>query len=191
MTNQVSGVVEVITGPNKGGYYSIKVGGVWHGIGKMPPAFQKGAQVSFNAYLKDGQYSTVKGPIAVVDAPPPTKADTSPPAPRHPVDQAKDNYWRNKEKGDAAKDARISFFAAYERALGFVQLAIANGAFPKVEKAKPADKLDVLRAFVLEVTNELVALSSGEKAARPAATNGSGDVHQELKKLDQPPEEWE
>lgn len=172
MADTITGVIEAVAGPNKGGYYALKVGGAFYNLSKKEaPEVQKGQNVTFGFYLKDDKYKTVKGPVTVVGAP--QAPGPAPQGSNGSGSAGQSAYWAKREAGEAERDARISYFAAYERALGFVQLAIAQGAFPSLEKAKPAQKLDVLSAFVADVTQKLIANANGKdvepvKTADPA-----------------------
>jgi hypothetical protein len=70
----------------------------------------------------------------------------------------RDSYWSDKEARDIKKDERyqaeieprIVFQSSYKLAVDFVDLALRNGAFAALEKAKPTAKLEILQAFVSE-----------------------------------------
>jgi hypothetical protein len=177
MGNQVTGIVEAVAGPNKGGFYALKVGGAFYNLSsKSPPSVQKGSNVSFSFYLKNDKYKTVSGEVSTVASAPAAAA----PAANGSGSAGQSAYWAKREAGESDRDARISYFAAYERALGFVQLAIAQGAFPSLEKAKPAAKLDVLKAFVAEVAADIIASANGKevevvKAPADVGTEAAGD----------------
>jgi len=172
----VKGVIEKVSGPNKGGYYAIKVGGTFYGISKKgAPDFAEGATVEFDSYLKDGKYATVKGDITAV------KAEQKSGSGSTGYVNPKDAYWEAKDAYDKeVVQPRITYLAAYERAVGFATLAISSGAL-NFEKAKPAEKLGILEAFVEERTAAIVAASNGGDS--PAGT--------EQKEAEPTEEKWE
>lgn len=179
----VTGIIEVVAGPNKGGFYSIKIGDTWHGAGKIRPDFAKGTNVSFDAYLKDGKYSTIKGPITPVA----TSSASTGQSTAKSTYQAKEDYWASKEKHDReVVQPRITFLAAYERAIAFTDLAIRSGTLSVLEKAKATEKLDILTAFVDEVTDKIIAKSNG-KPAKVAVADADGDEQDP----DDSNEEWQ
>lgn len=180
----VTGIIEVVGGPNTGGYYSLKVGGVWHGAGKSRPGFEKGANVSFDAYLKDGKYSTIKGSITAASAAPEFTGQST----AKSSYQAKDDYWAAKEKYDReVVQPRITYLAAFERAVAFADLALRNGALAALEKAKPVEKLDILQAFVDEQTDKIIAKSNG----KPPKAGVSVDSDPNEQNPDDSNEEWQ
>lgn len=180
----VTGVIEVVAGPNKGGFFSIKIGDTWHGAGKARPPFEKGANVSFEAYVKDGKYSTIKGPISAVGS----GSTSTGPSTTKSTYQAKDDYWAAKEKYDReVVQPRITYLAAFERAVGFADLALRNGALAALEKAKPVEKLDILQAFVDEQTDKIIAKSNG----KPPKAGVSVDSDPNEQAPDDSQEEWQ
>lgn len=177
MADTITGIIEAVAGPNKGGFYALKVDGNFYNLPgrNETPSVAKGQNVTFGFYLKDGKYKTIKGPVTLV---PSAWAAPVNGTGNAVANGGRDSYWANREAEAVSRDARISYFAAYERALGLVTLAIANGAFPSLEKAKPAAKLDVLKAFVEATAEEIIDAASGKPPAEkieqtaPAAAKG-------------------
>lgn len=165
----IKGVVQAIE-VNTYGYARIKIAGAWYGGDQKGEitSVKAGDLVEIDAYEKA---STKPGgkPFnnfkmqslkKLKGASPGAKVDSGPTA-------SKDEYWAKKEANDAAKEPRISYYAASERAIQFSALALANGAFEALGKAKPAKKLEILEAFVDEQTLRIMAASYG--AVVPAA----------------------
>lgn len=163
----IKGVVQAIE-TNQWGYARLKIAGAWYGADQKGEitSVKAGDLVEIDAYEKSGKnggklfnnfksqsLKKLKGPA------PGAKVDSGPTA-------SKDEYWAKKEANDAAKEPRIAYFAASERAIQFSALAIANGGFDALGKAKPAKKLEILEAFVDEQTLRIMAASYG--AAVPA-----------------------
>jgi hypothetical protein len=127
---------------NDHGYYAFKIGEAWYNAGKKFE-FEKGDVIEFDFYLKDDKWKTVKGDISKLEQAP---AASSAPA---KGGVSRDDYWTRKEAKDDAAIPRIIYMAAYERAVQFAALALANGAL-SLEKVKQADKLDIIQKFVEE-----------------------------------------
>lgn len=68
----------------------------------------------------------------------------------------RDTYWSDKAAEDAKKGPQIAFQAAYERAIRFTDLALRNGAFDALAKAKPTGRLEILQAFVDEQAERIM-----------------------------------
>lgn len=71
----------------------------------------------------------------------------------------KDDYWRNKEANDVAREKVIRYHAARSTAVEIVNLAHTLGALPKVAKAKPDEKMDALLNEIDIVTKRLFLAS--------------------------------
>lgn len=172
---------------NAYGYTSYKIDGTWYGAdAKSGPRAGEGDQVSFEAYDKPGKdgkmwptlrlSTLVKRASTSIEA-----AGADEPGTGQPVSVVKsggyaikqndrDTYWADKAKSDASKDPRIAYFAALERAINFVDLAIRNGAFAAYSKAKDTAKLEVLTQFVGEQTQRIIQESySQQVTAAPKA----------------------
>lgn len=163
------GVVKYIDGPNNYGFYSMKIGDTKYGLGKSRPQFAVGDTVEFDYYLKDGKYATVKGPVSKAEGAP------APKPPQGSAGGSRDGYWADKDKYDReVKEPRIAFYAAYERAVLFTELAIKSGAFPALEKAKAADKLGLLESFIEDKTSELITASDPTANTRTKAASEPG-----------------
>lgn len=148
---------------NNYGYPSIKVGGTWYGGDKkVKPTFSEGDLVELDAYKNAKGYDTYKtDSLKLVTA----QADVKTAGPaigavtyvgaKTPYGQ-KEGYWANKAVEDKAKEPKIAYFASLERAIAYIDLAIRAGAFKALEKAKDADKLAILEAFVTETTQRFI-----------------------------------
>ena len=157
---------------NDWGFARVKVAGTWYGSDKKgsPPACEVGDIIEFENFTKPGKdgktYNNFKfGSFARVSGAPAGKpVDTGPTA-------SKDEYWAKKEANDAAKEPRIIYFAAFERAVQFIKLAFTAGALDAVTKVKKdADKFDVLAKLVDDTAQRLIANAYGQAAtASPAA----------------------
>lgn len=193
MSDTVNGVVEAVSRPNKGGFQAIKVEDAWYGLPKKgPPGVDKGDSVSFNFYVKDGQYKTIKGEISKKAQNAPVQGIPNQAAGKNSY-QAKDDYWAAKEKHDKeVVQPRITYLAAYERAVQFAVLAVDNGAIPGLEKAKPNDRLSVLTSFVDELTNNIILKANDTAAGAKAATDfGKNNVKEEVAEEETAEENWE
>jgi hypothetical protein len=148
---------------NKFGYLRLKVSGEWYGAdkkGEHPVA--EGDIVEMETFQNDRGYETFKFQslrkvAAAVKGAPVDKGPTA----------SKDEYWAEKEARDLAKEPRINYYAAFERATGFVALAFQVGALSALTKAKDTAKLDVLTALVDEQTQRILVASYSQEA--PAA----------------------
>jgi uridine phosphorylase len=159
------------TETNDYGYARIKVSGKFYGADKKGAIdVSVGDIVEFEAFDKPGNngkvYATFKFPSLkkVAGATPGAKVDTGPTA-------SKDEYWAKKEAADAAKEPRIQYMAAFERAVLFADLALRNGALTSFAKAKDTAKLEVLTAFVAETTQAIIKQSYAQTI--PSATTAA------------------
>lgn len=149
----IKGPIQSIS-TNDWGYVSIKVNGTFFGADKKGSvSVGEDDFVEFEAFDKPGKngkaYPTFKFPtLRKIAAPTQVQDNTPSNGGYKPPKNDKEDYWQNKGKEDAAKEPRIVYLAAYERAVKFADLALRNGAFAALEKAKPAAKLEVLQAFV-------------------------------------------
>lgn len=167
---------------NKWGFLRIQVSGTWYGSDSKKgsaPAVAGGDMVEFDAYKNDKGYDTFKfQSLKKLATPAAVAASTAKAAPVNP----KDTYWADKEAADKAKEPKIAYFAASERAIQFASLALANGAVSAFAKAKDTAKLEILTAFVDEQTQRILLASYGQKApaigAALAATE-TADVEEE------------
>lgn len=155
---------------NNYGYASIKVGGAWYGAdkSKFVPDANEGDLVEFEAFKNPKGYDTYKtqtfkkvaggaakpdgGSGQVSPGSAPTAQRTGAPSSAG----SRDTYWADKAKSDEAKQPQIAYQAAYERALGFTDLALKNGAFDALAKAKPIGRLEILQAFVDEQAERIM-----------------------------------
>ena len=160
----------------------MKVGETWYGLGKSKPQFDKGATVAFGFYLKDGKWATVKGDVKLVEQAV-AKTSTSQSSTKSSY-QAKDDYWAAKEQYEReVVQPRITFLAAYERAVHFADIVERAKAVPGLDKAKPEARLEILSAFVFELTDDLVARANAtnkatKKPAKVAAESAPADSAQ-------------
>jgi uncharacterized membrane protein YgcG len=138
---------------NDYGYTSIKVGGQWYGGDKKGDIkVGEGELVEVEVYENNKGFKTYKSQSL-------KKVAGSKPA-EGPVNKgptaSKDEYWAAKEARDAAVEPRINYFAALDRAITFVDVALRNGALVAFTKAKDPQKLDVLIALVGETTQRMI-----------------------------------
>jgi hypothetical protein len=156
----VTGQIQT-TKTNDYGFTSYKVNGSWFGADtKGPPRASEGETVSFEAYDKAGKdgrvWPTIKLASFKKSAPAGlAQAVTPPGTPYVAPAGSKDTYWADKAKTDEARDPRISYQGALERAIAFADLAFRAAALP-LPKADNK-KLDVLAAFVDETANRFLA----------------------------------
>jgi hypothetical protein len=159
------------TDPGKFGFApALKVNGVRYGAdskGNLPAGVEVGATVSFEYFDKAGkdgrQWPTYKLQSLKLAAPAAAVANggtAAAVAERNfsggKSDYAKkEDYWASKAKTDEARDPRISYQGALERAIAFADLAFRAAALP-LPKADNK-KLDVLAAFVDETANRFLA----------------------------------
>ena len=155
---------------NNYGYASIKVGGAWYGAdkSKFVPDAQEGDLVEFEGFKNPKGYDTYKtqtfkkvaGGAAKPDGGSgqvsPGSASTAQRTGAPSSAGSRDTYWADKAKSDEAKQPQIAYQAAYERALGFTDLALRNGAFDALAKAKPTGRLEILQAFVDEQAERIM-----------------------------------
>jgi hypothetical protein len=156
---------------NDYGYARIKVSGKFYGADKKGEIeVSVGDMVEFDAYDKTGNNGKVYAQFKsqslkkIAAAKAGAKVDTGPAA-------SKDEYWSKKEANDAAKEPRIQYMAAFERAVQFVDLAFRAGALAAFDKAKPTAKLEALQALVDEQTQRIVAASYAQGVAGKAPAN--------------------
>lgn len=156
MSENKQGVVKSVFGPNDYGFFKIKLEGddKWYGLGKSKPDVSKGDGVSFEFYLKDDKYPTVKGKIM--------KTGQAKPA-------ASSGQSSNLSKDEwAAKDRRSARGYAVRDAVEFLSVAQAAGALTFLDKAKPAEKFDLLTAAVGTLADKFVSYVYAEaKKAEP------------------------
>lgn len=111
----------------------------------------------------------------------------------------RDAYWSDKEARDIEKDERyqteteprIVFQSSYKLAVAFADLALRNGAFAALEKAKPTAKLEILQAFVSEQATRIMgeAYAAQQPSAAPAAVVVA-DLQSDLPEADADDSAW-
>lgn len=162
---------------NDWGYARVKVSGTYYGADKKGAVnVAVGDFVELDAYEKTGtngkQYPTFKYQSikkvedtgrsiasAATLVPAISGATASRPVVTVPYAveaQLRAAYWAGKEAKDDARDPRISYQGAYDRALTFADLALRNGAFAALGKAKDTAKLGILEAFVSEYADKIM-----------------------------------
>lgn len=153
------------TKTNDFGFTAIKVGGSWYGADKknFKPDANEGDIVEFEPFKNPKGYDTYRSQSfkKIVSAPeaPSSVGSGSPSNARAQPSVSnggRDSYWADKATEDAKKDPRIVYQSSYERAILFVDLAIKNGAFEALNKAKPTAKLEILTAFVDEQAERIM-----------------------------------
>lgn len=181
-----TGTVESVFGPNDFGFYKLKVGGVWYGAGKKPLAVNRGDTVEFDSYIKDGKYATVKGDVRIAGAQnaqnasaPTQTTGVAIPNNAKPYVNAKDAYWEAKDAYDkGVVQPRITYLAAYERAIKFAELAFSKGAVD-LAKVKDKDKLGVIEAFVDERTQKIIDAANAKPEATTAVVDSAPAANDE------------
>jgi hypothetical protein len=174
MGTPITGVVEAIDSRNTkfGEFFSVKINGRKYEHGKYAPRdIQQGDTVTLEYEAKqNGQYTnynivprTLRKETGAAPAASPSPAAAPP---------AKAAYG-----GFDARQDVISKQAAVNTALTFVELAISQGAVAPLPKtAKDAERLTLLRAWVLDEAKKFYELNTGgtwnlpeqEAAASPA-----------------------
>lgn len=182
----IQGVIQFVD-PNKFGYTpSIKVNGVKYGGdvkgSSLPDGIQQGDAVEFEAFESAGSNGKVypkykaqtlrKIAASGVATPPATVANGQGAGRKASVPQgggksayaAKESYWSDKAEfdkaraeADKAKEPRIAYFAALERAIALADVALRNEALPL--GAKASKKLDTLTAFIDEQVQRFIERS--------------------------------
>jgi hypothetical protein len=183
--------------------YSFQLAGDnrWYRTGKVAPACNVGDSISFvfdqvgNNCNVQAQ-SIVGGSAAAVPVPAPAAAapaQSAPPAPapaapaaggknfqarRPSAPSAKDDYWANKEAYDKeVTQPRIAFAAAQKSAIEIVGLALQHDLL-SLGTAKKADKLDLILAYVDELTGKLaLRMQSAGQILEELAQKGTADLH--------------
>lgn len=141
---------------SKFGYPRMRVSGTWYGADKKGAvSASEGDMVEFDVFKNDRGYDTFKLQSVKKLSEEAAAKSKAAPAPG----SVKDTYWADKEAKDAAKEPRISYYAASERAIQFVALAQSVGALTALAKAKDTAKLEVLTALVDEQTQRLLTAS--------------------------------
>lgn len=153
---------------NDYGYVRIKVSGTWYGgdkKGDISGEIRSGDIVEFDAFDKTGNNGKVYPQFKFQSLKKVAAAKAGAPVDKGPV-ASKDEYWQAKEANDQAKEPRISYHAAYERALVLTDLALRNGAFDALSKAKPTLKLEILQAFVADQADHIMGLVYAAKVPK-------------------------
>lgn len=156
MSETAKGVVQSVFGPNDYGFFKIKLDGEWYGVGKSKPSCSKGDNVSFDWYLKDDKYRTIKGKITVTG-----KASSGGSSGQSSNSNLSKEEW-------AEKDRRAARGYAIRDAVEFIGVAQAAGALTFLDKAKPAEKFDLLLKAVGEVANGFVASVYADSKPAPS-----------------------
>lgn len=148
--------------PNKYGYVQITVAGNRYGADKkgVLSGIADGDLVEFEAFKNDRGYDTFKFQSLKKLTEAQAAVSKAAPAPTNP----KDTYWADKEANDKAKEPRVSYYAAIERAIQFADVALRNGALTAFAKAKDTAKLEILTAFVDEQTQRIIAAAYSQAA---------------------------
>jgi hypothetical protein len=200
---------------NNYGYSVIWVQGTRYGSDKKGTInAQAGDTVEFEAFNKPDkndankswptfQYQTFRK-LASVPASAPDAAVAASPAAKVVHGSTafgnRDSYWADKEARDIEKDKRyqteieprIVFQSAFKLAVDFVDLAIRNGAFAALEKAKPTAKLEILQAFVSEQASRIIAeaYAAGVPMHAPKANVIPDDLESDLPASESDDSQW-
>ena len=174
-------VVQIASSPVSGGtMYRVKLDtGTWLGMGKVAPKYQQGSVITVAAKKHgrgfwEADLNTLE--IHAGDEPGPTAVPAKQAAPKPQYNGgglSRDDYWKNKEAKDVAKDdryqnvdiPRMSFSSAQERAVALVTAALAHDCLKL--PGKKADKLDALYDIIDEATDRffLQSMHSHERLA--------------------------
>lgn len=168
MTEHTKGRLSKITDPNKGGYVSLVVDDVYYGAeAKGTPPFKAGDVIEFDWYLKQDKYRTIKGQVKKCEDVATPSASNGPSTGKSGgYVSPKDKYWEDKDIYDkTVVQPRITYLAAYERALGFTDIVLREKAIPGLEKAKPEARLEIIQNFVSEITDAIIERSNTHKVA--------------------------
>lgn len=182
MSDMVTGVVEKIAGPNKGGYYAIKLADndVWYGAGKYPPKVKERQTIEFEAIENGDFFNANTKTIKVVGAPSvvPTTATvvTS-------TKNAKDDYWRRREEADVED-------RAYRRAQS---LATQNEIRVQASRNAAIEFLGVLLAHnLIEIPPSANKKTSQARATKLTLDKFTQEFYDDTlainKKVDGPPD---
>lgn len=160
---------------NDYGYPSIKVQGTWYGGDKKGAVkANTGDLVQFEGFMKPAsngkEYPTFRVPtFKVIKAASEESAASDKPITRE-RGGTRDTYWADKAATDGQREPRIAYQGAIERAISFVQLALANGAITAYEKAKPTAKLELLDKLVAEYSSKFFTESWAAVAPKAKLT---------------------
>lgn len=194
----ISGVLEKISSRKPQGFlmYDITVEGKSYGCGPVRPQVEEGSRVTFEverkgAFLnvkkgtlrpwepKDDEVIPAKALIKTTETVAPTskseRAKATGPAP-----MTKDDYWRNKEKDDVARQDAIQFQAACNRALEMLKLLVQAGALYPDSVKKPAERHELIAAkeedLIRKYFNQVNARDSYREVPIPVVTQIVGNV---------------
>ena len=193
MSSVIEGNVEFVK-KNDHGYYAVKMSdGQWYGCGKDEPEFNKGDAVRFEV-VTNGRYLNVdEATVEVLEknAAPQRSAPSRSSAPRRSgggsqkfsKDMSKDEYWKNREARDLAKDERLAkrdittqneirLQASRNAAIELIGVAINAKVIEFPEEKKKGKNFDVLSTYVDKLTekfyNETKAINKAVDVAEPA-----------------------
>lgn len=123
------------------------------GVGFEPPACNEGDVITLSYDLNDRGYKQmVKGSLKVVSSGPAPEQAKPQRAPTGAGEGAsKSGYWEGKEVRDIATQRAIQYQASRNAALEVAKMALENDCLSL--GAKKADKLDILLAFIDEITD--------------------------------------
>tara|TARA_R110000751_G_scaffold249031_8_gene348803 strand:- start:5814 stop:6461 length:648 start_codon:yes stop_codon:yes gene_type:complete len=164
---QHKGVVKHINVVNAGKFtlYSFSLDehdGPLYGMGTVEPTFGKGDTVKFSWEMNKKNYPTVdKGSLQVKPGGPAPQAQQGMPATKAKGGgenwDARAKYWEAKEKHDLEViQPRISYQAAFNQAVGLIDVALKNDAVSiGSEKTAPNKKFDNLLAVVRKTAAEI------------------------------------
>lgn len=194
----VKGRVEFVK-KNDYGFYSIKIGEKWYSASKKNPGVSKGDLVSGSYFIKDEKWATLKGDLEVLEDSPggddsddeaPTAKKSAYKKPAYSGGSNRDEYWTKKAETDAAKEPRIAYFAALERAILAAGVALENGAF-NLEKAKPADRLKVIEAYIEHLVGKYTEAANNAGKPAPKAEEEESEQSEEATETEESDESWE
>lgn len=176
MSYPVTGVIEgVIARPTRvGDMYDVVVNGTKYGHGKYAPrGFKQGDMVTFEVdERQNGQYTNrdiKRGSMRPATDAAVMAAAPSAPAPTRVVGEAYSNGAPIRAKYEPFDERQqiISTQAAVNTALTFCTLAASQGAVPGAASAKAADKLSLMRQWVLDEAQRFYKLATNRDLDLP------------------------
>ena len=141
----VRGIIEYINGPEKTGFYSVKMAGNYYGAGKYAPKFNEGDEVEFG-YTENGKYKNMdfKTVKVIEKGSGEVKKSQSGNTTQRP--QTNSTNWDEKDK-------RITFLACRKDAIEIMKMALDRDALTL--PTKKADRMETLVELVDTLANDL------------------------------------
>ena len=174
---------------NDYGFYAFRIGDAWYNAGKKFD-FEKGDVIEFYFYLKDEKWKTVKGDIRKLDVVPAPAAAADKASPKGAYTSTRDDYWSKKGERDVmVVEPRITYLAATKLAIALADLCISNGTLG-LEKAKQADKLGIILAFVDEQVNRIATSAMNATVVTNPPAEAVAPAAATVAAVEDDPEKW-